>query len=128
MRKRLSQLWPQLMTLEHLYHAYRLARRGKRHKRAMLWFSLNLEQELVKLQQELQHHTYRPDRYRLFTLYERKPRQIAAAPFRDRVVHHAVMSLIEPAIGSFGERPASPFSLPAKTRITTNETAATYTD
>jgi hypothetical protein len=36
--------------------------------------------------------------YRLFTIYERKPRVIAAAPFRDRVVHHAVMNLIEPPL------------------------------
>ncbi len=41
---------------------------------------------------------YRPGAYRLFTLYERKPRVIAAAPFRDRVVHHAVMNLIEPPL------------------------------
>lgn len=37
-------------------------------------------------------------RQRRFTLYERKPRQIAAAPFRDRVVHHAAMNRIEPPL------------------------------
>ena len=42
--------------------------------------------------------TYRPGAYRLFTIYERKPRLIAAAPFPDRVVHHAVMNVIEPPL------------------------------
>lgn len=42
--------------------------------------------------------TYWPGAYRLFQIYERKPRTIAAAPFRDRVVHHAVMNRIEPPL------------------------------
>jgi retron-type reverse transcriptase len=61
-------------------------------------FSLNLESELLSLQEALTDLTYRPGRYRLFTIYERKKRQIAAAPFRDRVVHHAIMNIIEPPI------------------------------
>ncbi|QEP42379.1 RNA-dependent DNA polymerase [Ectothiorhodospiraceae bacterium BW-2] len=86
----------------HLYRAYLLARKGKRRKPAVLRFTLNLERELSQLHHELREQRYQPGRYHLFTLYERKPRQIAAAPFRDRVVHHAVMSLIEPAIdGTF---------------------------
>ena len=98
MRKRLGRLWPQLIELDHLYRAYLRARRGKSSKQAVLRFSLNLEHELVQLQQQLISGAYQPGAYRLFTLYERKPRQIAAAPFRDRVVHHALMMLIEPDI------------------------------
>lgn len=62
---------------------------------AVAEFGLNLERELLRLRRELQDGTYRPSKYRLFTIYERKPRVIAAAPFRDRVVHHAVMNVIE---------------------------------
>ena len=47
--------------------------------------------ELVKrLQEELTTETYRPGNYREFPIYERKPRKISAAPYRDRVVHHAL--------------------------------------
>jgi RNA-directed DNA polymerase len=61
-------------------------------------FALDLEKELFRLQRELRDDRYQPGAYRLFRIYERKPRIIAAAPFRDRVVHHAVMNLIEPPL------------------------------
>jgi retron-type reverse transcriptase len=92
---RLSGLWPWLVSFENLFHAYRKARRGKRSREGVAEFGLNLERELLRLQRELQDDSYRAGHYRLFTIYERKPRVIAAAPFRDRVVHHAVMNLIE---------------------------------
>ncbi len=53
---------------------------------------------MLNLQNELNEQSYRPGDYRLFTIYDRKPRSIAAAPFRDRVVHHALMNQIEPAL------------------------------
>lgn len=59
-----------------------------------IWQYLEAEQ----LRRELERGTYEPGPYRLFKIYERKPRVIAAAPFRDRVVHHAVMNLIEPPL------------------------------
>lgn len=96
--KRLGDLWPRLVSFENQLGAYRKARLGKRERPAVAEFGLDLERELLTLQRELQDGTYRPGGYRLFTIYERKPRIIAAAPFRDRVVHHAVMNLIEPPL------------------------------
>jgi len=48
------------------------------------------------LQQELVDKTYRPGRYSSFYIHEPKQRLISAAPFRDRVVHHALCNLTEP--------------------------------
>ena len=96
--KRLGALWPQVVSFDNLLAAYRKARRGKRRCADVARFALNLEQELLRLQRELQADTYWPGAYRLFRIYGRKPRLIAAAPFRDRVVHHAVMNLIEPPL------------------------------
>jgi retron-type reverse transcriptase len=59
-------------------------------------FFFRLEPELVRLQEELTSMTYRPGPYRTFTIYEGKARQISAAPFRDRVVHHALTGILEP--------------------------------
>lgn len=95
---RIGGVWDQLTSFEHLLRAYRTARRGKRGRSGVAEFGLNLERELLTLRRELQAGTYRPGDYRLFTIYERKPRVIAAAPFRDRVVHHAVMQVIEPSL------------------------------
>lgn len=59
-------------------------------------FSANLEEELITLQNELIWGAYRTGRYRRFAVYEPKTREIAALPFRDRVLHHALCNIIEP--------------------------------
>jgi RNA-directed DNA polymerase len=96
--KRLGRIWPELISFDNLLRAYQKARKGKQSTPSVADFSLNLEGELLRLQQELTDFTYRPGRYRLFTIYERKKRQIAAVPFRDRVLHHAMMNIIEPPL------------------------------
>lgn len=87
-----------MLTEVFLLLACRKARRGKGRSPGVAWFALDLEKELLEFQRELRDGTYWPGAYRLFQIYERKPRTIAAAPFRDRVVHHAVMNRIEPPL------------------------------
>jgi RNA-directed DNA polymerase len=96
--KRLGRIWRQVIGFDNLLSAYFKARKGKQSVPAVADFSLNLESELLTLNRELADQTYQPGRYRLFTIYERKKRQIAAAPFRDRVVHHAILNVIEPPL------------------------------
>jgi RNA-directed DNA polymerase len=59
-------------------------------------FFYNLEAEILRLREELLQHTYRPDAYRYFRIFDPKERVIAVAPFRDRVVHHAVVRILTP--------------------------------
>ncbi|TWT40859.1 Group II intron-encoded protein LtrA [Thalassoglobus neptunius] len=94
--KRFGHLWENLVDIGNLYSAYRKARRGKRGQRAVERFEYCREFELVKLQQQLIEGTYRPGAYRTFMLYDTKVRMISAAPFRDRVMHHALCNVIEP--------------------------------
>lgn len=96
--KRLGGIWPRVVSFENLLLGYRKARRGKGRSPDVAHFALDLEKELPRLRRELEDGSYWPGVYRLFQIYERKPRTIAAAPFRDRVVHHAVMNLIEPTL------------------------------
>ena len=90
--KRVGGLWPRITEYANLLSAYRKARRGKATRPAVARFALDLETNLFKLQRALVERRYRPGGYRLFKIYDRKPRQIAAAPFRDRVVHHVLMN------------------------------------
>lgn len=96
--KRIGGLWPQICSFDSLYAAWRAARRGKRTRKSVSAFALALESELLQLQRSLLDQTWCPGAYRQFTIYERKPRLISAAPFRDRVVHHALMRVIEPPL------------------------------
>jgi retron-type reverse transcriptase len=54
----------------------------------------NLERELLRLERELLTGTYRPGRYVEILIRDPKERRVSAAPFRDRVVHHALCAEI----------------------------------
>ena len=92
----MTELYTQLCSWDNLYLAYRKAARGKRGKGPAARFEYRLEDNLVALQTELLEQTYQPGAYHSFHIHEPKRRLISAAPFRDRVVHHALCNLIEP--------------------------------
>lgn len=94
--KRIGKLFNIITSFENLYYASLQARAGKRGKANVALFERNIEEEILQLQAELSDKTYRPGGYREFTIYERKTRKISAAPYRDRVVHHALCRVIEP--------------------------------
>jgi len=94
--KRVGRLWDDLVSFDNLLLAFQKARKGKRRRKDVARFEFSLETELLDLQSALISGHYRPGSYRLFTVYERKPRQIAAASFRDRVIHHALLNVVEP--------------------------------
>jgi len=89
-------LYPKLCEWDNLYLAYRKARKGKRGRVPAATFEFNLESNLVNLQRELIEKRYMPGSYHSFYIHEPKRRLISAAPFRDRVVHHALCNVIEP--------------------------------
>jgi RNA-directed DNA polymerase len=88
--------YEQLCSWDNLYRAYRKAAKGKRGKPPAARFEYRLEDNLIQLQRELQAKTYRPGDYYSFHIHEPKRRLISAAPFRDRVTHHALCNVIEP--------------------------------
>ena len=95
--KTYRHLYVQIYQFEHLLEAYHKARRGKRRRPDVAAFEFRREQQLWQLADDLREQRYRPGRYRTFHVVEHgKHRCISAAPFRDRVVHHAICMLIEP--------------------------------
>ncbi len=93
--RRVGSLKEDFLSFANLYHAYRKAFRATKSEEASA-FSFHLEEELFTLQKELDLEQYQPGAYRVFKIYEPKERLIAAAPFRDRVVHHALINVLEP--------------------------------
>jgi retron-type reverse transcriptase len=96
--KAYGQLWSAITDFENLLRAARKAQRGKRWRENVLEFNYQLDRELIVLQVELQQQTYQPGAYRTFKIFEPKPRLISAAPYRDRVVHHALCNVIVPIL------------------------------
>jgi len=94
--KRHKGLYPQVWSFQNLLRAAEAAQRGKRYRGDVADFHVNLEGELLRLQEELATKTYCPGPYRTFTITDPKERLISAAPYRDRVVHHALCQVIEP--------------------------------
>ncbi|MEL4897220.1 RNA-directed DNA polymerase [Crocosphaera sp. Alani8] len=94
--KRYGNLYPQIIDFDNIYLAARKAQKGKRFQSNVLQFNYNLETELLKIQQELKDKNYQPGSYRTFHLRDIKTRLISAAPYRDRVVHHALCNIIVP--------------------------------
>lgn len=93
-----GNLWPQIIDFENLLQAARQAQQSKRYRPNVLAFNYNLAEELLQLQRELKQKTYQPGKYRTFSIYDPKPRMISAAPYRDRVVHHALCNVIVPPL------------------------------
>lgn len=83
---------------DNLFHAADRARRGKSRRPEVEEWWRRRETEVEALRGELLGGTWAPGPYRLFTIREPKRREIAAAPFRDRVVHHALCNLLAPVL------------------------------
>ena len=96
MGKRYYNLYPQVIQPLNLWHAYKQAARGKRLQPTVAEFEYDLEYNLFDLECELRDGGYQPGGYRSFVIQSPKSRVISAAPFRDRVVHHALMNIIAP--------------------------------
>lgn len=94
--KRAKRLFDSLCSVPNLLEAAQRARRGKRFLTAPAVFHHNVERELIRLRDELQSGVYRPGAFRHFRINDPKPRLISAAPYRDRVVHHALCNIVEP--------------------------------
>jgi len=94
--KTYKHLYPRIYDFGNLYAAYRQARKGKRSRPDIAAFEFDMEHNLLQLQAELRDQTYRPGPYHNFYIHEPKLRLVSAAPFRDRVVHHALCRVIEP--------------------------------
>jgi len=97
--KPLRNLYNEVASLDNVFRAAHVTLgKGRRYYGEGAAFKFNLEREIFKLHEQLNKGTYRHGKYRLFQIVDPKPRTIAAAKFKDRVVHHAVHDVIEPYI------------------------------
>jgi retron-type reverse transcriptase len=95
-RCRHDDLFGSIASFNALRIAARNAVKGKRKKPGAALFFANLEREVLRLERELLDGSYRPGRYVEILVRDPKERLVSAAPFRDRVMHHALCAVICP--------------------------------
>ena len=87
-----------MFTYKQLYECYLKCRQNKRNSINQLVFEIDAEQNLLRLEEDLNNRTYLPARSMCFVVDRPKMRQIFAASFRDRVVHHVLVDHLEPIV------------------------------
>ena len=94
--KRYGNLYAQICDINNLRLAAQNAASGKRRRSEVTAFFARLEENLEQLHRELTEKRYKTSPYDVFVKFEGKRREIYKLPFRDRVVHWAIMQVLEP--------------------------------
>lgn len=94
--RRAGNLFERITDFNNLRAAYLKAVKGKRLSNSALIFDLKTDENLCRIKKKLESGTYRIGKYRQFKIYDPKERLITAASFEDRIVHHAIMNVLEP--------------------------------
>jgi retron-type reverse transcriptase len=96
MKIQLSHSFEDIICLENLLEAWKEFVRGKRNKKDVQEFSLQLMGNLIELHHDLSHHSYKHGGYQAFKINDPKPRNIHKATVRDRLLHHAIYRKLYP--------------------------------
>lgn len=91
-----NNLFSRIISPENLFLAWEAFKIDKRKKPDVLQFEWNLEKNIFNLQRELKNKTYYHGPYTSFYIHDPKQRHIHKAAVRDRVLHHAIFSVVNP--------------------------------
>jgi retron-type reverse transcriptase len=94
--KTYKKIYSEIYSIDNLIRAWRKARKGKTKKEYVTLFEKDTMGNLFKLQKELIEQIYEPKPLKIFIIRDPKTRKIAKSAFRDRVIHHALVKVIEP--------------------------------
>jgi retron-type reverse transcriptase len=83
-----------IISMENLLSAWREFLRGKRKRKDVEEFSLNLIGNVLALHKELVNKNYQHGGYQAFKINDPKPRDIHKASVRDRLLHHAIYRIL----------------------------------
>ncbi len=98
--KRANNLYRRIHEYENLRVAFVKAARGKCNHPAVLEFRKNFRENIHGLRRQIADQNLQVGDYSFFKVFDPKPRNICAAPFRERVLHHAIMNVCEPVLES----------------------------
>lgn len=93
--KRIGKLYDKICQEENISLAYEKARKGKGKSVGVIHFEKELDKNIKGILTELVNESYKTPEYETFLIHDPKERMIFRLPFRDRVVHHAIMNVLE---------------------------------
>ncbi len=99
--KRAANLFESIADLDNLYFAFWKARKGKNGKAEVRRFRKNIHEEILSLRHDLMSGNIGVGDYHYFEIHDPKQRQICAASFRERVLHHAIINICGPCFEKF---------------------------
>ncbi|MBR6757393.1 MAG: RNA-directed DNA polymerase [Bacteroidaceae bacterium] len=94
--KRVGYLIDRIADVDNLLQAYYQARRGKHDKYGVKEYGKNLTDNILCLRRQILSTEVDVGKYHYFKIYDPKERQICAAPFSERVLHHAIINVCKP--------------------------------
>jgi len=94
--QRVGNLYPTFCSFQNMLLAWRKTRRGSGRTLESARYFQELEKELLALCAELQDGSWQPRPFQFFDIFDPKHRTIAVSDYRDRVVHHALVNVLEP--------------------------------
>ncbi|MEK7616223.1 MAG: reverse transcriptase/maturase family protein [Patescibacteria group bacterium] len=96
MKSGFSHTFQDIISVENLFFAWEEFVQGKKHKKDIREFSMNLAGNILALHHDLKDHTYVHGKYQAFKINDPKPRDIHKATVRDRLLHHAIYRILYP--------------------------------
>ena len=87
MPKRVNDIFIPAITFRKLLEAHNKTKKGKRFKKQVIEFEMDMESNIIQIEKELLNGTYKFSKYFEFKIYEPKERIIKTLKYRDRVVH-----------------------------------------
>lgn len=94
--KRIGNIYDKVISIDNIILADKIARKGKSRQSGIINFDKNFDQNIADIYRDLATCTYQTSPYVTRTINEGKERLISILPYRDRVVQHAVMNILEP--------------------------------
>lgn len=96
MKIQLCHKFEDIISVENLLEAWSEFICGKRNRKDVQEFSMNLMDNILSLHDDLSHYTYNHGGYQAFKINDPKPRDIHKATVRDRLLHHAIYRKLYP--------------------------------
>lgn len=93
--KRKGYLYDKICSINNLKLADKKARKGKFKQKSIKEFDKNRENNIINLHHLLINKEYKTSEYKIFTIFEKKERVIYQLPYKDRVVHWAIINILE---------------------------------